>query len=340
MSSFRPNASWITTTPCHGPGAAPAGGTARYPRVVRSATWYEIAGMRQTLSYLAPLRYPGTVGHRVVPEQRRRLGPHQLSDLAEHQADLLLGAGVGPRLDRVPQGPDVRRPQQAGGHPVRREPAHERGLVLLLMERDAFVVQPEVPGHPALELLHLLQQRGGPLHQLGVGLRPLGEPEWDVGQPHEPQRLLRDRGPRPMANQLVSQNPGCVMQHEAEADVLEHGPVHLLQDVLQVRLLVVAHPDDVRVPPRLPRPVADFAGELDQVLGVVEVAPVQLLQPLLPADLVQVRGDLVVVDLGTGDEEHLGLHALHDTAPYCGPATAARRRGLAGPARASAWRCG
>ena len=33
MSSFSPNASWITTTPCHGPGAAPAGGTARYPRV-------------------------------------------------------------------------------------------------------------------------------------------------------------------------------------------------------------------------------------------------------------------------------------------------------------------
>src|SRR6266568_3997705 len=133
------------------------------------------------LSYLAPLRYPRAVGDRVVAEQGRGLGPDQLADLAEHQPDLLLCAWIGARLDGVPQRPDVRRPQQAGRHPVRREPAHERGLVLLLVERDALLVQPEVPGHPALELLHLLQQRGRPLHQLGVRQRPFREPERDIG---------------------------------------------------------------------------------------------------------------------------------------------------------------
>src|SRR5260370_33102568 len=109
-----------------------------------------MSGMRQTLSYLAPPRNPGAIVDRVVAEQGRGLGPHQLADLAEHQPDLLLGAGIGPRLDGVPQRPDVRRPQQPSGHPVWREPAHERGLVLLLVEWDALLVQPEVPGHPAL----------------------------------------------------------------------------------------------------------------------------------------------------------------------------------------------
>src|ERR1700737_354167 len=89
---------------------------------------YEIYGMRQTViyctpSYLAPPRNPRAILDRVVAEQGRGLGPHQLGDLAEHQPDLLLGARVGPRLDGVPQRPDVRRPQQPGGHPVRREAA-------------------------------------------------------------------------------------------------------------------------------------------------------------------------------------------------------------------------
>src|SRR5450631_4173419 len=57
-------------------------------------------------SDLAPAGYPGPVAHLVVTEQGGRLGAHQLADLAEHQPDLLLGPGIGPRLDGVPQRAD------------------------------------------------------------------------------------------------------------------------------------------------------------------------------------------------------------------------------------------
>src|ERR1700678_1260574 len=104
---------------------------------------------------LAPAGNPGAVLDRVVAEQRGRLGPHDPGDLAEEQPDLLFRALIGPRLDRVPQRADIGRPEQPGRHPVGREPAHERGLVLLLIELQALLVEPEVPGHPLLELLHL-----------------------------------------------------------------------------------------------------------------------------------------------------------------------------------------
>src|SRR6476620_5438343 len=127
----------MTRTPGHGP--APSAGTARYPAPTRSGARKVMSGMTPRdpgrhggmLSHLAPARNPGPVLHREVPEQGRRLGPHDVADHAEHQPDLLLGPAVGTRLDGVPQGPDVGRPDQPGGHPLGREPAHERGPVLL-----------------------------------------------------------------------------------------------------------------------------------------------------------------------------------------------------------------
>src|SRR5260370_36466268 len=64
-------------------------------------------------SYLAPPRNPRAVLDRVVAEQCRGLGPHQLADPGEPQPDLLLGARNGPRPDDVPQSPDIRSPTQA-----------------------------------------------------------------------------------------------------------------------------------------------------------------------------------------------------------------------------------
>src|SRR6266851_463159 len=56
-----------------------------------------------------------------------------------------------------------------------------------------FPVQPEVLRHPALKLLHLAEQCGSPLHQLRVLPGPVRDPERDLVQPDEPQRLLRHR---------------------------------------------------------------------------------------------------------------------------------------------------
>src|SRR5208282_5391001 len=199
MSAFRPNASWMTTTPGHGPGEPT--GTARYAALSPTVT-SGIAGLPSdralsARSYFAPAGHPGAVGDRVIAEQGRRLRPHQLADLPEHQADLLLRPLVGPRLDGVPQGADVRRPHQPGGQALGREPAHERGLGLLLVHLGAVVIEPEVPGHPLLELLELGQQGGGPLHQLRVLAGPLGEPERQFVEPDVTQRLLRHRRPWP-----------------------------------------------------------------------------------------------------------------------------------------------
>src|SRR6266567_4116111 len=70
----------------------------------------------------------------------------------------------------------------------------------------------------------------------------------------------------------------------------------LLQDVLQVRLLVVAYLAHVRVEAGLPGAVANFAGELGEILGL-ELAAVDPLQPALAAHLAQVGGHRLVVDL-------------------------------------------
>src|SRR5438132_1013810 len=177
MSAFSPNASWITTTPGQGPrdlkgpkGPAEPAGTARYadvaPIITSGTVSVSLSSRRgppreaeRVLKlaacsppgpslHLAPARDPGAVGHRIVPEQGRRLGPHELADLAEYQADLLFGPLVGPRLDGVPERADVRRPHQPGGQALGREPAHERGLVLLLVHLGTVFVQPEVAGHP------------------------------------------------------------------------------------------------------------------------------------------------------------------------------------------------
>src|SRR5271154_5077219 len=144
MSPSRPHGSWMTTTPGHGPGGGPAA-TARYPDVEPTVTSGTAGTSSGLASYLAPAGDPGAVGHRVVPEQGRRL----------------FATLVGPGLDGVPQGADVRRPDHSGGQAFRREPAHERGLGLLLVHLDAIVVQPEVPGHPQLELLEVAQQGRG-----------------------------------------------------------------------------------------------------------------------------------------------------------------------------------
>src|ERR1035441_10352792 len=285
-----------------------------------------MSGMGEAVSHLAPPRDPRAITDRVVIEQRRRLGSHELADLAEYQPDLLFSAGVGARLDGVPQRADVSCPQQSGSRPVWREPAHERGLVLLLVEWHALGVQAEMPGHPALELLHLLQHRRGALHQIRVAERPVREPERDLGKPDEPQRLLRDSRPRPVPDQLVREHPADVMQHEAEADVLEDRAMRTGQNILQVRVLVGPHSRDVRVEPRLPGPVAQPPAEFDEVeRGVVEVAPIEPLQPAFPADFAKVGSQRCVVDLGMGDEEHLWLHALHGNAHYLRPPTSVRR---------------
>ena len=78
--------------------------------------------------------------------------------------------------------------------------------------------------------------------------------------------------------------------------------------------LVLADPYDVGVESGLEGAVAEAPGELGQVL-CVEVAPVEPLQPALPADLAQVAGELVIVEIRTGDEEHLGFDGAHGRAP-------------------------
>src|ERR1022692_4383641 len=109
--------------------------------------------------------------------------------------------------------------------------------------------------------------------------------------------------------------------------MLEHRSVRAGQDVLQVLLVGGADPADIRVQSRLPGPVAALPGEFRQVLAVAgPLAAVQPLQPALPADLRQVGRDLVIIDPGTGDQEHLGLHALHAASHYRPALTSARAR--------------
>src|SRR5439155_25558721 len=89
----------------------------------------------------------------------------------------------------------------------------------------------------------------------------------------------------------------------------------LLQDVLQVRVLVVAYLANIGVEAGLPGAVAHLAGELGEILGL-ELAAVDALQPALAAHPAQVGGHRLVVDLRPGDQENLGLHAPPGTAPY------------------------
>src|SRR5215470_14804570 len=123
-----------------------------------------------------------------------------------------------------------------------------------------------------------------------------------------------------MTNDFMCEDTRYVVQHEREADVLEHRAVLLLQDVLQVHVLVVTDLADVRVETGLPGAVAHLAGELGEVLGL-ELAAVDPLQPALAAHFPQVGSHRVVVDLRPGDQENLGLHAPHGTAHYSGSAT-------------------
>src|SRR6266566_6714406 len=118
-----------------------------------------------------------------------------------------------------------------------------------------------------------------------------------------------------MAHDFMSKHTRHVVQHERETDMFQHRPVLLLQDVLQVYLLIVAYLAHVRVEAGLPGAVANFAGELGEILGL-ELAAVDPLQPALAAHLAQVGGHRLVVDLRPGDQESLGLHAPHGTAHY------------------------
>src|ERR1022692_4977618 len=125
----------------------------------------------------------------------------------------------------------------------------------------------------------------------------------------------------------MGQHAADVVQHESEGGMLQDRAVGLLQDVAQLRLMVVANPADVRVQPRLPGPVAHLAGELSDVLRVARrLAAVESLQPARTAHLPQVRGEFAVVDGRPGNEEHFGLHASHGTADYRDPATVWRTR--------------
>ena len=266
--------------------------------------------------HLPPARDPCAVGDLVVAEERGRLGVHDLRDLAEDQADFLFRARVRAHFDGVPQRPDVRGPHQPGGDAVRRETPHERGLVLLLVEGHAVVVEPEVAGHPLLEGLHLAEQGGGALHELGVLLRPVGEPEGQLVEPDEAQRLLRDGRSRAMPNELMGQDATYVVQHEGEVEVLENGAMAAAQAVLQVLGLVVANAADVRIEARLPGAVTDLTGELGEVLRVAaELVPVEPLQPALSADLAQVGGERLIIELGTRDQEDLGFNVPHTRHP-------------------------
>src|ERR1035438_2694717 len=125
----------------------------------------------------------------------------------------------------------------------------------------------------------------------------------------------------------MGQHAADVVQHEGEAGMLQDRAMGLLQDVAQVRVVVVANPADVRVQARLPGPVAHLAGELSDVLRVARrLAAVESLQPARTAHLPQVRGEFAVVDGRPGDEEHFGLHASHGTGDYRHPATVWRTR--------------
>src|SRR5882724_5584808 len=73
------------------------------------------------------------------------------------------------------------------------------------------------------------------------------------------------------------------------------------------------------------RVVAHLAGELGEILGL-ELAAVDPLQPAFAANLAQVGGHRVIVDLRPGDQEYLGLHAPHGSAHYRAPATFSRAR--------------
>jgi NAD(P)H-flavin reductase/hemoglobin-like flavoprotein len=267
--------------------------------------------------HLPPAGHPLPVHHLVVPEQRGCLGLHEIPDLAEDEPDLLLGPRIGPRLDGVPQRADVGGPHDPGRDPLGSEPAHERGLGLLLVHLHAVLVQPEVLRHPPLERFHRAQQLGCPLHQLGVLLGPRGKPEGQLVQANEAQRLLRKRRSRTMSYQFMGQDPRSVVQHERERSVLEHRPVPAGQDVLQVLHLIVTNPADVRVQPGLPRPVAHLPGELGEVLRVdVELVPVQPFQPAFPANLPQVGTHRFIIDGRPGDQEHLRLNTAHASALY------------------------
>jgi len=141
-------------------------------------------------------------------------------------------------------------------------------------------------GHPLLKGFHLGEQRGGALHQLGVLLRPVGEPERQLVEPDETERFLGDGGSGAMPHGFVGEYAADVVQDEREVDVLEDRAVGAAQDVFQVLALILAYPAHVRVQARLPGAIADPAGELGQVLRVgVELVAVKPLQPVLPADL-------------------------------------------------------
>src|SRR4029077_11181803 len=117
-----------------------------------------------------------------------------------------------------------------------------------------------------------------------VLLGPVGEPERQLVEPDVTQRLLRNRCPRAMPSYLMCENTRYVMQHETEADVLQHRAMRLLQDVLQVHLLIVAHLADVGVEAWLPGALAHLAGDLGEILRL-ELTAVDPLQPAFAAHL-------------------------------------------------------
>src|SRR6266498_3011902 len=176
--------------------------------------------------------------------------------------------------------------------------------------------------HPALKLLELLQNGCRALHQLGVVARPLREPERYIGQPNIAERLLRDRRPWAVPDQLMGRHAADVMQHEGETYMLEHPAMLAGQDVLQVLHLISAYLADVRVQARFPRPVAQPTGELGEVLRIVrstvQVTAVETLQPALAADVAKVSGDRPVIELRPCDEDDIRLDVLHGGDPPIG----------------------
>ena len=213
------------------------------------------------------LRRPRPVtGAGEVLEQAGRLGDHRAGDLVEHESHLLLGPGSGSHLDHVSQGARVGGPQDVGRQTGRCQPPQRGGDLLLDVEGHSLLVDPELLGGVALELLELLDDRQHPLaHRLERG----GDAEADVGQAHVAQALLAEGRPGAVADELVGEDAADVAQHERVVGVLEHAPVGGAQDVREVLPLVGAHLRDVGVQPRLPAAVAGPPSELDQQLAGV-----------------------------------------------------------------------
>src|SRR5215469_6019054 len=96
------------------------------------------------------------------------------------------------------------------------------------------------------------------------------------------------------------------------------------QYVPQIGVLLSSDFRDIWVQAGLPAAVAEPSSELGQVQGVVvEVPFIEPFEPTASADLGEIGGERVVIQLRPGDQKNLGVHVPHDLAPYRCPPTLA-----------------